>query len=84
MRSDGERAVWDEMQLDAVPEVVFLSSKRRTASKRHVCDSCGQTIRTGESYARQAWTEDGEFNSSKVCASCDLTRPTESKEGGEG
>ena len=65
--TDGERAIWNEMQADACPEYVELSERRNVARKFHRCTLCQSHILPGETYHKIAFTEDGHFGTAKHC-----------------
>lgn len=58
--SDGDRAVWDEMQRDAAPDCKVLKSAVSVARKGHELD-CGCFVLPGERYRSIALLEDGAF-----------------------
>lgn len=68
--TDGDRAVWDEMQRDAAPTVRTLVHETRKARKTHDCSICRKPgIRKGDDYLYNAAVVDGEFTVSRTCAS---------------
>lgn len=42
----------------------------KKSRKSHICDWCGQPISTGESYTRDVWKYDGDFQMEKFHLVC--------------